>query len=61
MFLTLNDGRTINLVHISNIDVRDTDVVYYPARGSLDGIIEHFESNEEAKNRYIEVQGKVLA
>ena len=48
MFLELNDGRTINLTHIGIIEVEGTDVVYKPAKGSLDGIREHFETEEDA-------------
>ena len=55
-FITLNDGRTINILHISHIEIVDTDVVYYPAKGSIDGIHESFETQEEAENRYNELQ-----
>ena len=60
MFLELNDGRTINLTHMSTIEVDGTDVVYKPAKGSLDGIREHFEISEEAQERYEKLQDELL-
>lgn len=60
MFLELNDGRNINLIHMSTIEVEDTDVIYKPAKGSLDGIREHFETSEEAQQRYNELQDELL-
>lgn len=60
MFLDLNDGRTINLTHISTIEVDGIDVVYKPAKGSLDGIREHFETSEEAQERYEKLQDELL-
>ena len=56
MFLELNDGRTINIMHIGTIEVDGTDVVYKPAKGSLDGIREHFDTSEEAQARYEKLQ-----
>ena len=60
MFLELNDGRTINLIHMSTIELDDLDVVYKPAKGSLDGIREHFETSEEAQARYDKLQNDLL-
>lgn len=60
MFLELNDGRRINLTHMSTIEIDDTDVVYKPAKGSLDGIREHFETSEEAQERYEKLQEDLL-
>lgn len=60
MFLELNDGRRINLTHMSTIEVDDTDVVYKPAKGSLDGIREHFETSEEAQQRFEKLQDDLL-
>ena len=60
MFLELNDGRRINLTHMSTIEIDDTDVVYKPAKGSLDGIREHFETSEEAQERYDKLQDELL-
>lgn len=60
MFLELNDGRRINLTHMSTIEVDGTDVVYKPAKGSLDGIREHFETSEEAQERYEKLQDDLL-
>lgn len=56
MFITLNDGRTINLTHIGLIEVDGTDVVYKPAKGSLEGIREHFETEQEAQERFEKLQ-----
>ena len=60
MFLELNDGRRINLTHMSTIEVDGTDVIYKPAKGSLDGIREHFETSEEAQERYDKLQDELL-
>lgn len=60
MFLELNDGRRINLTHMSTIEVDDTDVVYKPAKGSLEGIREHFETSEEAQERFEKLQENLL-
>ena len=60
MFLELNDGRRINLTHMSTIEIDGTDVVYKPAKGSLDGIREHFETSEEAQQRYEKLQDDLL-
>lgn len=60
MFLELNDKRTINLTHIGIIEVEGTDVVYKPAKGSLEGIREHFETEEDAQDRYEKLQDDLL-
>lgn len=60
MFLELNDGRRINLTHMSTIEIDDTDVVYKPAKGSLDGIREHFETSEEAQQRFEKLQDDLV-
>lgn len=60
MFLELNDGRKINLTHIGLIEIDGTDVVYKPAKGSLEGIREHFDTPEEAQARYEKLQDDLL-
>lgn len=60
LYVKLNDGRTENLMHISHINVDGNDVVYYSAKGSLDGYREHFETEQEAQNRYEELQNDLL-
>jgi len=60
MFITLNDGRTLNLTHMGLIEVDGTDVVYKPAKGSLDGIREHFDTAEDAQQRYEKLQDDLL-
>lgn len=60
MFLELNDGRNINLTHMSTIEVDGTDVVFKPAKGSLDGIREHFETSEEAQARFDKLQNDLV-
>ena len=60
MFLELNDGRRINLTHMSTIEVDGTDVLYKPAKGSLDGIREHFETSEKAQERFEKLQDELL-
>lgn len=51
-YLILNDGRKVNMLFVSKVYVQDTDVIYETVKGSLDVIKEHFESTEEANNRY---------
>ena len=60
MFIELNDGRQITLTHISTIEIDDSDVVFYPAKGSLDGIREHFETSEEAQERFEQLQSDLV-
>ena len=60
MFITLNDGRTINLTHICVIEVDYDDVVYKPAKGSMEAIREHFATPEEAQERYEKLQDDLL-
>ena len=60
LYVELNDGRKENLMHISQIDIDDTDIVYYSAKGSLNGYREHFETIQEAENRYQELQKDLL-
>lgn len=61
LYVKLNDGRTENLMHISHIAVEGTDVVYYSAKGSLDGYREHFETEQEANDKYDELKKDLLA
>lgn len=60
VFKTLNNEQTVNMLQISKIEVKDTDVIYYPAKGSLDGIKEHFETEAEAEARYKELQDSLV-
>ena len=60
LYVELNDGRKENLMHISQIDIDDTDIVYYSAKGSLNGYREHFETTQEAENRYQKLQKDLL-
>jgi len=60
MFIELNDGRQINLTHISTIDIDGSDIVYNPAKGSLDGIREHFETEKEAQERFEQLQSDLV-
>lgn len=60
LFVTLNDGTKENLGHISEIKVDGSDVVYYGAKGSLDGYREHFDSEEEAQQRFEDLQEDLL-
>ena len=65
LYVELNDGRTENLMHISHIDEEVFKnlslIVYYSAKGSLNGYREHFETEDEAQNRYEELQKDLLA
>lgn len=61
LYVKLNDGRTENLMHISHIDIDGNDIVYYSAKGSLNGYREHFETNQDAQTRYEELQKELIA
>lgn len=61
LFVELNDGTKQNLGHISEIKVDGSDVVYYGVKGSLDGYREHFETEDEAQDRYEQLQKDLLA
>lgn len=61
VFIELNDGRRENLLHITEINVDGSDVVYKPARGSFDGHREHFETAAEAEARYEGLKTDLLA
>lgn len=60
IFTELNDGSTQNLVQIYKIDIQDTDVVYYSAKGSLEGYHEHFKTKADAQQRYEELQQQLI-
>lgn len=60
VFIELNDGRRENILHISEITIDGSDVVYKSAKGSLDGYREHFDSEDSAKARYQELQSLLL-
>ena len=60
LYVTLNDGRTETLMHISQIEQIGKDVIYYSAKGSLNGYKEHFDTEQEAHNRYEELQASLI-
>ena len=41
VFVELNNGKKLNVLHISKISVEENDVIYESAKGSLDNIKEH--------------------
>ena len=51
-YVILNDGRKVNLLFTSKIYVQDTNVIYETSVGSLNVIKEHFNTQEDATNRY---------
>lgn len=55
-FIELNDGTTINLLHISSIKLDDKKVLYEPAKGSLNAIEEIFDTAALAQARYNELK-----
>lgn len=61
VFVELNNGKKLNVLHISKISVEGNDVIYESAKGSLDNIKEHFETSEEAQSRYEELQKDLLS
>lgn len=60
LFIELNDGTRQNLATISYIEVKGTDVIYKPGKQSIFDIIEHFGTEQEAQDRYTELQDKLL-
>ena len=56
VFIELNNGKKLNVLHISKISVEENDVIYESAKGSLNNIKEHFDSSQEAETRYQELQ-----
>ena len=60
IFVELNNGKKLNVLHISKISVEENDVIYESAKGSLDNIKEHFDSSQEAEARYQELQKELL-
>ena len=60
LFVELNDGTKQNLGHISEIKVDGSDVVYYGVKGSLDGYREHFDTPEDAQQRFEDLQKDLL-
>lgn len=60
LYVELNDGRTENLMHISEINIDGSDIVYKSARGSLAEYREHFDDETSAQLRYTELQKDLL-
>lgn len=60
IFIKLKDGRELNAIHISQIKTVDNDVVYEPAKGSLNDIREHYDTEQEALTRYAELSKLLL-
>lgn len=60
IFIELNNGKKLNVLHISKISLNDKDVIYESAKGSLNNIIEHFESADEANAKYKELKKNLL-
>ena len=60
VFIELNNGKKLNVLHISKISVEENDVIQESAKGSLDNIKEHFDSSQEAETRYQELQKELL-
>ena len=60
LFINSNVDKPINIINISNIYEYDCDVIFESAKGSLDAIKEHYESNDKANARYKELQNTLL-
>lgn len=61
LFIELNNGTRQNLFHISEISIDKQDIVYLPAKSSLNDIREHFETEQEAQQRYTVLKQQLLA
>ena len=59
MFTTLNDGTIENLVHIVKIYVDGSNVIDERARGSLDSVVEYFDTPEQALARKTELMNQL--
>lgn len=54
IFVELNNGSKVNLVHTSNIELHDKEIIYKQAKGS--DIIEKFNTKSEAEAKYSELK-----
>lgn len=55
MFLTLNNGKRLNLMRVSSIKRNGTDIEYTEANNYLGVVSEHFDTEEEAIQRETEL------
>lgn len=60
LFIELNDGTRQNLAEISYIELKGADVVYKPGKQSISDIVEHFDTEQDAQDRYLELQDKLV-
>ena len=60
IFIELNNGKKLNVLHISEISVEGNDIIYESAKGSLTEYREHFETEVEANAKYEELKSNLL-
>lgn len=58
IFVELNNGTKINLVHTSSIELHNKEVIYKQAKGS--DIVEKFDSESDAQTRYNDLKEDLL-
>ena len=58
IFVELNNGTKVNLVHTSNVELHEDEIIYKQAKGT--DIVEKFNSNEEAKTRYESIKKDIV-
>ena len=58
IFVELNNGTKVNLIHTSQIKQLDNQVIYEQAKGS--DIIEYFDTVQEAQSRYEDLKNTNL-
>ena len=54
IFVELNNGTKINLVHTSSIELQDNQIIYKQAKGS--DVVEVFNTSVEAESKYNELK-----
>jgi len=60
IFIELNDGRAINLIHVASVSLDGKVVIFNMAKGSLDEVKEFFETESEAFIRYDDLKKLLL-
>ena len=60
MFITLKDGRRINIFHIAGIQRTNNQIIFKSARGTMSDIIENYNTVEEAITRYNELNDMLV-
>lgn len=60
MFIKNKSGKHTNIFYISQVYQTGNDVIFESSKGQLGDIIEHYETENEAKTRYSEVEKELV-